>query len=70
MTKKVVITDKDLLRVEKGADYVRFFFSSRSRPHMENIVTFRKGKYTCDCGSAILNGNQNCIHIKYLKTAV
>jgi len=67
MTKRIEITDKDLLRIEKSGDCLRFFFSSHSRPHLENIVTYHKGKYSCDCGAAILNGNQNCVHIKYLK---
>lgn len=67
MTKKVTITDKDLLRIEKASASLRFFFRSHSRPHIENIVTFRKGKWGCDCGAVMFGVPHDCPHILYLK---
>jgi len=67
MTKRVTITDKDLLRVEKGADFIRFFFRSHSHKELENIVLYKNGKYSCDCGDYLFGSPHDCVHINYLK---
>lgn len=67
MTKRVTITDKDLLKIERGGPTLRFFFRSSSHPYIENITTYRNGKWSCDCGDYMFGSPHDCVHIKYIK---
>lgn len=73
MTRPIIVTDKDLLRVIMDGERLGFVFKSHS--HKDNNTVWathtktEKGshwKYECDCGSWVFNDFTGCPHTKFV----
>jgi hypothetical protein len=73
MTRPIIVTDKDLLRVIK--DGVRLGFVFKSHSHKDNNTVWAVHKktdkgshwnYECDCGQFVFQDFKTCPHIKFV----
>ena len=73
MTRPIIVTDKDLLRVIEDGERLGFVFKSRSHKDNNTVWAIHKKTengshwhYECDCGNFIFNDFKMCPHIRFV----